>query len=292
MPASAQAPDYLRPGHAACPGCGQAMGMRMVLKAMGPNTVVVVVPSCVAVVSGPFPNTALGVPSFHSAFEIAAPTAAGIANALKMQGKEDIQVLAFAGDGGTFDIGLQSLSGAADRNEDFIYVCMDNEAYMNTGIQVSSATPQYTWTGTTPGGNTRRKKKIMEIIAAHRIPYAATASIGFPEDLMAKVEKAKTFRGTKFIHVLSPCNTGWRIGEHEAPLVAVRSVETRVFPLYEVYDGLRYEINYVPKERPVDEYLMMQGRYRHLSPEQIADIQAEVDRNWRILLNRVQEGQC
>jgi len=277
---SALSEEVLRPGHAACPGCGYAMGMRMVLKALGFKAVVVVVPSCAAVVSGPFPNTSLGVPSFHSAFEIAAPTAAGISAALKRQGVTDVTVLAFAGDGGTFDIGLQALSGAADRNEDFIYVCLDNEAYMNTGVQVSSSTPKFSWTGTTPTGNTRHKKQIMEIMAAHRIPYAATASIGFPEDLTAKIEKAKEMRGTRFIHLLSPCNTGWKIAADEAPLVARLSVESNIFPLYEIFDGLRYEINYRPKNLPVERYLETQGRFNHISPEQTEAVQVETNRAW------------
>ena len=157
-------------GHSACPGCGVAIGMRLVLETLGKKAVVVVVPSCAAIIAGPYPNASINLPMFHSAFEVAAVSAAGIANALKVQGTTDTPVLAFAGDGGTFDIGLQSLSGAADRNEDFIYVCLDNEGYMNTGVQVSSATPRFTWTGTTPTGNTRRKKQIMEIMAAHRIP--------------------------------------------------------------------------------------------------------------------------
>jgi pyruvate/2-oxoacid:ferredoxin oxidoreductase beta subunit len=278
--AATRPPEVLRSGHLTCPGCGLALGMRQVLRAMGPRTVVVVVPSCVAVTSGPFPHTALGVPAFHSAFEIAAPTAAGIAAALKIQGKEDIPVLAFAGDGGTFDIGLQSLSGAADRNENFIYVCMDNEAYMNTGVQVSSATPRYTWTGTSPTGNTRRKKHIMEIMAAHRMPYAATASIAFPEDLTRKIEKAKAIKGTRFIHMLSPCTTGWKIKEDMAVKVAMLSVETKVFPLYEIEDGLRFTINHEPLGLPVEKYLMTQGRYKHLNPEQIESIQAETDQTW------------
>jgi pyruvate ferredoxin oxidoreductase beta subunit/2-oxoisovalerate ferredoxin oxidoreductase beta subunit len=146
--------------------------MRLVLRAIGAKAIVVTVPSCVSVIAGPFPYAVANVPYYHAAFEVAAASAAGISNALKIQGKPDIPVLAFAGDGGTFDIGLQSLSGAADRNEDFIYVCYDNEGYMNTGIQVSSATPTHAWTGTTPTGNTRRKKQIMEIMAAHRIPGA------------------------------------------------------------------------------------------------------------------------
>lgn len=284
--------EIMRPGHAACPGCGVAIGMRMVLRAMGRRTIVVVVPSCVAVVAGPYPYSSLGVPTFHSAFEIAAPTAAGISNALKMQGQEDIAVLAFAGDGGTFDIGLQSLSGAADRNEDLIYVCMDNEAYMNTGIQVSSATPRHAWTATSPTGNTRRKKKIMDIMAAHGVPYAATASIGFPEDLESKVQQAREIRGTRFIHLLSPCNTGWKIPDYMAPQVARLSVETRVFPLYEIVDGTEYHINYEPAGLPVEDYLSVQGRFRHLTKEQTAFLQAEADRNWRVLLARAAGEAC
>jgi pyruvate/2-oxoacid:ferredoxin oxidoreductase beta subunit len=282
--------EVMRPGHSACPGCGVAMGMRMVLRALGKRTVAVVVPSCAAVISGPYPCASLGVPMFHSAFEIAAPSAAGISNALKIQGTVDIPVVAFAGDGGTFDIGLQSLSGAADRNDDFIYVCLDNEAYMNTGIQVSSATPRYAWTGTSPTGNTRRKKQIMEIMAAHRIPYAATACIGFPEDLMAKVKRAKAVSGTRFLHLLSPCPTGWKMEEHMSPKAAVAAVETNIFPLYEIENGLHYTINYVSKGLPVDTYLRLQGRYRHLTPQEIAAIQAEANRAWLGIKQRASAG--
>jgi pyruvate ferredoxin oxidoreductase beta subunit/2-oxoisovalerate ferredoxin oxidoreductase beta subunit len=163
---------------------------------------------------------------------------------------------------------------------------MDNEGYMNTGIQVSSATPQFTWTGTTPTGNTRRKKNIMEIMAAHRMPYAATASIAFPEDLNRKISKAKQMRGTRFFHILSPCTTGWRIKEDMAVKVAMLSVETGVFPLYEIEDGLRYTINHQPRNLPVETYLEVQGRYKHLTPEQTAVMQTEVDRNWQELAAR------
>jgi len=285
-----RAMEVMRPGHMGCPGCGHATGMRLVLQALGNRAVVVVVPSCVAVISGPYPNAAFGVPMFHSAFEIAAPTAAGISAALKIQGKEDIPVLAFAGDGGTFDIGLQSLSGAADRNEDFIYVCMDNEAYMNTGIQVSSSTPRFAWTGTSPKGNTRRKKQIMEIMAAHRIPYAATACIGFPEDLIAKVKRAKEIRGTRFLHLLSPCPTGWKMEEHMSPRTTVAAVETNIFPLYEVFNGTEYVMSHTPKGLPVENYLSLQGRYRHLGKEEIRTIQAETDRGWQELQRRAKAG--
>jgi pyruvate/2-oxoacid:ferredoxin oxidoreductase beta subunit len=282
------AQDYLRAGHAACPGCGLAIGMKLVFQAMGPRTIAVIVPSCEGSIGGVYPNTAYGVSTFHSAFEIAAPTAAGISNALKIQGKDDIQVVAFAGDGGTFDIGLQSLSGVAKNNDDIIYVCLDNEAYMNTGIQVSSATPSYAWTGTTPEGNPRRKKNIMEIMAAHHNPYSATASIGFPKDLLRKIAKAKSIRGTKFIHMLSPCPTGWRTPSDIAPELSILAVETNVFPLYEVENGTKYTLNHRPRHLPVQEYLMKQGRFRHLNEAQIRNIQTEIDEEWERLNSRLE----
>jgi pyruvate/2-oxoacid:ferredoxin oxidoreductase beta subunit len=257
--------------------------MRLVFQAMGPRTIAVIVPSCEGSIGGVYPYTAYGVSTIHSAFEIAAPTAAGISNALKIQGKDDIQVVAFAGDGGTFDIGLQSLSGAAKNNEDILYVCLDNEGYMNTGIQVSSATPSYAWTGTTPGGNPRRKKNIMAIMAAHYNPYSATAAIGFPQDLRRKIVKAKTIRGTKFIHMLVPCPTGWRTPSDISPELSILSVETNVFPLYEVENGTRYTINHRPKRLPVQEYLRKQGRFKHLTAGQIQNIQNEVDGEWEKL---------
>jgi pyruvate/2-oxoacid:ferredoxin oxidoreductase beta subunit len=278
------AQDYLRAGHAACPGCGLATGMKLVFQAMGPRTIAVIVPSCEGSIGGVFPITAYGVSTFHSAFEIAAPTAAGIANALKIQGKDDIQVVAFAGDGGTFDIGLQSLSGVAKNNDDIIYVCLDNEAYMNTGIQVSSATPLYAWTGTTPRGNPRRKKNIMEIMAAHYNPYSATASIGFPADLLRKIARAKTIRGTKFIHILTPCPTGWKTASDLSPELSILAVETNVFPLYEIENGNKYTINHQPRRMPVQEYLAKQGRFKHLSEEQVRAIQTEVDEEWERLI--------
>ncbi len=286
MEAQGRPHEVMRPGHAACPGCGVAIGMRMVLRALGNRAVVVVVPSCAAVISGPFPNAAIGVPMFHSAFEIAAPTAAGIARALELQGQGDIPVLTFAGDGGTFDIGFQSLSGAAARNENIIYVCLDNEGYMNTGIQVSSATPRFTWTGTTPAGNARGKKQIMEIMAAHRVPYAATLSIAFPEDLARKIQKAKAIKGIRFFHMLSPCIPGWRIDEDMAVKAARLSVETKVFPIYEIEGGLKYTINHLPAGWPVGRYLEIQGRYRHLGSKERETIQEDVDRNWEVLVER------
>jgi pyruvate/2-oxoacid:ferredoxin oxidoreductase beta subunit len=282
-------PNFLRPGHAACAGCGLAVAMKLVLQAMGARTIAVIVPSCEGAIGGVYPNTAYGVPTIHSAFEIAAPTAAGIANGLKVQGKTDIQVVAFAGDGGTFDIGLSALSGVTKNNEDIVYVCLDNEAYMNTGIQVSSATPSYAWTGTTPEGNPRRKKNIMEIMAAHYNPYSATATIGFPRDLQQKIARAKTIRGTKFIHTLVPCPTGWKTPSDISPELSILAVETSIFPLYEVEDGRRYTINHEPRRLPVREYLLKQGRFRHLKETEIEAIQKEADEQWENLKYRADQ---
>lgn len=279
--------EKFRQGHYACPGCGVAIAMRLVLKALGEKTIVAVVTSCSGVISMAYPFTALGVPNFHTAFEIGAPTAGGIAHAMEIRGKKDINVVTFAGDGGTFDIGLQGLSASCDRNENFIYVCLDNEAYMNTGIQSSSATPADAWTMTTPTGRQRTKKKFMEIIAAHRIPYAATASVGFPEDLMTKVLRAKEVRGTRFLHILTPCPTGWRMSEGDTARAAMLSVETRLFPLYEIRDGVDYTVTQEPQGLPVSRYLKMQGRYRHMTDQDISRVQKEVDEEWLRLMSRV-----
>ncbi|HUJ70148.1 MAG TPA: thiamine pyrophosphate-dependent enzyme [Syntrophorhabdales bacterium] len=276
--------EYMRPGHMACPGCGEATTIRLVLKVLGEKTIMVILPSCVGVISATYPNATFAVPCFHSAFEIAAPTASGIATALKLQGREDVTAVTFAGDGGTFDIGLQSLSGAADRNDNFIYVCLDNEAYMNTGIQSSSSTPQNVWTMTTPGGRKGRKKKFMQIIAAHRMPYAATAAIGHPQDLMEKTQRAKETKGTKFLHTLTPCSTGWRMGEQLSARAAQLAVETKLFPLYEIIDGKEYRLTYQPKGLPVSEYVKIQGRYRHFTPDDVARLQREVDDDWEELM--------
>lgn len=279
--------EVLRKGHYGCPGCGLSVAMRLVLGALGKRTIVVIVPSCEAVISGTYPFSSLEVPAFHSAFAIAAPTAAGISRALKIRGELDVTVVAFAGDGGTYDIGLQSLSGAAERNEDFIYVCLDNEAYMNTGIQASSSTPLFSWTITTPKGKREKKKKLMDIMVAHSVPYAATATIGYPEDLIAKVKKAKEIKGTRFIHVLTPCPTGWRMKEDLTGIVSILACETKVFPLYEVFDGEMYRITKMPKGLPVKEYLSIQGRFAHLNEKEMEEIQKYVDKEWERLLSLV-----
>jgi len=269
-------------GHAACPGCIDALSVRHVLAALGPDTMAVVPPSCMAIIAGPQPFSSLKIPVYQPTLEASAAAATGLRRALDAQGKHDTQVLVLAGDGGTYDIGLQCLSSAAERNEDFIYVCLDNEGYMNTGAQKSSSTPHYAWTGSTPAGKTTRKKNLIEIMAAHGIPYAATASAGHLNDLLRKVRKAKTIRGTRLIVLLIPCLDGWGIADDMGLAAARAAVETGAFPLYEVEDGVRYTVN-SDKTRPIGEYLALQRRYRHMGEADIAALQAEIDHGWERL---------
>jgi pyruvate/2-oxoacid:ferredoxin oxidoreductase beta subunit len=197
-------------------------------------------------------------------------------------------VAVWAGDGGTFDIGLQSLSGAAERNEDFIYICNDNEGYMNTGTQRSSATPLFAWTTTTPVMQPKEnpKKDIMAIMADHQIPYAATATIAYPEDLIRKMEKAKKTRGTRFIHLLSPCPPGWRIPSELSVKISRLAVRSRVFPLYEIENGNTYTLQEESHVVPVKDYLKLQGRFSHLTEKNVEETQKRVDDTWERLLRK------
>ena len=276
-------------GHLACQGCGATLAMRYVLKALGQKTVLCIPACCWAVIDGAFPHTSLDVPIYHCAFETAASTACGVKAGLEMVGDRETTVVAWAGDGGTFDIGLQALSGVAERNDDILYVCYDNEAYMNTGIQRSSATPYGAWTTTTPVAHfkNRPKKNMMEIMAAHRIPYAATTTVAHPDDMIRKFKKAKAIPGTRFIHVLSPCPPGWKLPSHLTIDIARKAVDCRVFPIYEIEDGVRYTLNIEPKGIPVGEYMGMQGRFSHLTEEQLQTIQRQVDEDWSRLMKRM-----
>ena len=278
--------EIMNPGHLACLGCGATLAVRYVLKALGKKTIMTIPACCCTVIDGPFPFSSYGVPIMHTAFETAASAASGILAGLEITGNKDINVLAWAGDGGTFDIGIQALSGAAERGDNILYVCYDNEAYMNTGIQRSSATPWGAWTTTTPEKHPkdRPKKDIVAIMAAHRIPYAATASIAYPEDLIKKVKKAKNMRGTKFLHIFASCPTGWKMRPEDSIKVARLAVETKVFPLYEVENGEVWRITRKPKGLPVIEYLKIQGRFRHLKEDDIKRIQENVDREWDRLM--------
>lgn len=277
--------ELMTSGHLACPGCGAAMAMRLALKALGDNTVVVIPACCWAVIPGPFPYTNLKLPLMHTAFETTGAAASGVRAALDIQGKKDTTVMGWAGDGGTFDIGIQALSAAAERNENIIYVCYDNEAYMNTGIQRSSATPLYAWTTTTPTNYPKMvpKKNIDRIMAAHQIPYVATTSPAYPHDLMAKFKKVKEIPGMRFIHILCSCTAGWKIASDDSVKVMRLAVDSKIFPIYEVFDGQKTVINIEPKNIPVKDYLTTQGRFRHLKEEQINDIQRKVDLEWEQL---------
>jgi len=281
----------MHPGHVACPGCGAAIAMKLALNALGPKTMVVIPACCWGIIAGAYPQSSLGVPLLQTAFATAGAAASGLRAALDVNGDSETTVMAWAGDGGTFDIGLQSLSGAVERNEDFIYVCYDNEAYMNTGVQRSSATPYGTRTTTTPGEGWKRsnKKNIMDIMAAHRIPYAATASIAFPHDLVRKFKKAAQMKGgSRFIHLFASCPTGWGIPSEASVKIARLAVQTNCFPLYEVQDGLEYTLN-IKGELPLDRYLDLQGRFKHLSIKDKECFQKQVDADWQMLAKRVQK---
>lgn len=273
-------------GHAACPGCVEALAMRHILNTMGPDTVAVVPPSCTAIICGAQPCNSLRIPVYQTTLESSAAAASGVRRALDAQGKHDTTVIVMAGDGGTYDIGFQALSSAVERNEDMIYFCFDNEGYMNTGAQKSSATPLYAATGSTPAGKPSKKKNLTEIMAAHDIPYAATATPAHLADLVRKVEKAKSIRGTRLITILIPCLPGWGLADDAGIASARLAVDTGIFPLYEVEDGNRYTLNQTDRTRPVQDYLTMQKRYRHLSAAELEEIQATVDRSWTRLVER------
>ncbi len=278
--------EYFAPGHRACMGCGEVLAVRLVCKALGRDVIIANATGCMEIVSSQLPYTSWEVPWIHTLFENAASVASGIEAGIKVlrrKGKysKRTKVVAMAGDGGTADIGLQALSGALERGHNFIYVCFDNEAYMNTGIQRSSATPFGASTTTAPAGKvsigqTTWKKNMPAIAAAHDIPYVATACPSYPFDLMKKISKAMEVDGPSYIHILSVCPTGWRLPSNLTIKIGRLAVETGIFPLYEVIDG-KYTLNYDPPQlRPVEDYLKLQGRFRHLSKETMARIQQRV----------------
>jgi pyruvate ferredoxin oxidoreductase beta subunit len=273
-------------GHTACSGCGQSMAARLVIDTAGPNTIVANNTGCLEVFSTKYPESSWEVPFVHSLFENCAAVASGVEAALKYLGTKDkINVIAQAGDGGTADIGLQALSGMLERGHDILYVCYDNEAYMNTGVQRSGLTPFDTSTSTTPvgiksTGNVRPKKLMPEIANAHAIAYVATASVAFPMDIQRKVKKAISLKGAKYIQIHVPCPLGWR---HEPRLtveVAKLAVETGLYPLFEYENGILVAKRQI-KPRPVEEYLKVQGRFKHLlnNQEELKKIQAIADAN-------------
>ncbi|MBM3166608.1 MAG: pyruvate synthase subunit beta [Chloroflexi bacterium] len=280
------AEEFLMPGHRACLGCGEVLAVRLVAKTLGKDVIVVNATGCMEIVSSPLPYTSWRVPWIHTLFENTAAVASGIEAGIKSLRKKgrynkETKVLAMGGDGGTADIGLQALSGALERHHNFIYICYDNEAYMNTGIQRSSATPFGASTTTSPAGKmsigqTTWKKNMPAIVAAHDIPYVATACPSYPFDLVSKVEKAAKVNGPAYLHILSVCPTGWRTASDTAISLGRLAVRTGIFPLYEIENG-KYTLNVDPPQlRPVEEYIKVQGRFRHLSPDMIALIQERV----------------
>lgn len=281
--------EYFAPGHRLCQGCPEGIIARLVTKVLGPNLIVATPTGCLEVSTSVYPETAWRVPWIHVAFENAAAVASGVEAAiralrrkgLKFKDKK-IHVVALAGDGGTADIGLQALSGALERGHDFVYICMDNEAYMNTGIQRSGTTPFKAWTTTTPVGTKWRgkpqpKKDLVAITAAHKIPYVATAIISHPLDFARKIKKAAEIDGPAYIHVLAPCPTGWRFDSSKTVEVARLAVLTGMWILYEI-EGEEFRVTVsVPRRRPVEDYLLPQGRFEHLTKEEIIEIQKYVD---------------
>jgi pyruvate ferredoxin oxidoreductase beta subunit len=278
--------EYFAPGHRACMGCGEALAVRLVCKALGRNVIIANATGCMEIVSSQLPYTSWEVPWIHTLFENTAAVASGIEAGIKVLSRKGkysrkTKAVAMAGDGGTADIGLQALSGALERGHDLIYICFDNEAYMNTGIQRSSATPFGASTTTSPAGKvsigqTSWKKNMPAIAAAHDIPYVATACHSYPFDLMNKISKAMKVEGPSYIHVLSVCPTGWRLPSDLTIRAGRLAVETGIFPLYEVERG-RYTLNFdFPQLRPVEDYFKLQGRFRHLTKEIVVQIQARV----------------
>jgi pyruvate ferredoxin oxidoreductase beta subunit len=273
--------EYYSSGHRACQGCGEALAIRLMAKALGKDTVVTNATGCMEVTATPYPTTAWKLPWVHVAFPNSASVGAGVESALKVlrrKGKiadRDIKVVSIGGDGGSFDIGFQAISGAMERGHNMIYIVYDNEAYMNTGIQRSGGTPYGASTTTAPAGkasvgNTTWKKNMAEIMVAHRVPYVATATHSYPIDFMNKVKKARKVIGPAFIHCLAVCPTGWRCPSDACIKMARLAVETGVFPLYEVENG-KYKLSpdNPKKLRPIEDYLKPQGRFRHLTPDQI-----------------------
>jgi len=293
-------PDRITGGHRLCPGCGAPIAVRQILRGTDKPVAVVCATGCLEVATTIYPHSAWKCPYMHNAFENAAATLSGIETAyraLKKKGKvkKDMKFVAFGGDGGTYDIGLQSLSGAMERGHDFVYVCYDNEAYMNTGIQRSSATPLGAATTTSHAGKVHQgkeefKKNLLEVVAAHGIPYAAQTCVSEWNDVLTKAKKAFETKGPAFINILAPCQRGWRHPHNMTVDIARSAVETRFWPLLEVENGRKWTLNRnVKNPKPITEWLKTQGRFKHLfKPENkhiIEKIQQHVNEEWDHIIN-------
>ncbi len=277
----------ITPG-SACQGCGAALAARLAFKALGPNVIRHGIPCC--------PDSVTMTPQSGTVFEGGGALLTGTAHGLKAIGRSDVKAVAFYGDGGTYDIGFQGLSGAAERNENVFVITKDNEAYMNTGNQRSSSTPKYATTSTTPSGPKSRgkatpKKNVPFIFAAHYVPYVATASVGFPEDLIAKVNYAKDLEGFRMLIIQAPCPVGWRFEPEKTIEIARSGVQTGVWPLMEIEHGEKFKLNYKPKElKPITEYLKPQARFRHMTEAEINEVQEFTTDRWTSLLKSDESG--
>jgi len=285
--------EYIEPGTRTCAGCGLPIAYRYMLKALGPKTIMTHPACCLTILHGIYPKTPVAINAVNNTFASTAASASGLVAGLKATGQDDYTVLAMAGDGGTFDMGIQALSGAAERETDFIYVCYDNEAYMNTGVQRSSATPSGATTTTTAViPKEQPKKDFLQIMEAHHLPYLASACSSYPGDIFNKFVKAKSIKGTRFIHLSVPCPAGWVFPTKDTIKIGRLAVETGVVMLYEVEDGVlrltgkTLNMARSGRKRSVEEYLQLQGRFRKMTAEQIADFQRQVDDRWDQLLKR------
>lgn len=288
MPLSIPREELMEPGHTACHGCGATLAMRYVLKALGKKTVLSVPASCWAVIPGAMPNRTLDVPMVYTPFAATGASISGLREALDIRGDTDYNVVGFAGDGGTADIGLQSLSGAMERGHNVFYVMYDNEGYMNTGVQRSGSTPYGAETTTTPVGIDRNfkkqpKKVVADLMIAQGVPYVATATVAYPEDLIRKVQSARSINGPKFFQILSPCPTGWYFPPEKTVEISRMAVQSRIFPLYEFSNG-HFHLSRPSKNLDVREYLERQNRFSHMEPREIDMLRDQVEARWQYLL--------
>lgn len=285
--------EYIQPGTRTCAGCGLPIAYRYILKALGPKTIVTLPACCLTILHGIYPKTPIAVNAFNNTFASTAASAAGLVAGLKATGREDYTVVGIAGDGGTFDMGIQALSGAAERQTDFIYVCYDNEAYMNTGVQRSSATPTGASTTTTPVlPKEQPKKDFAQIMEAHKPAYLATASASYPGDLYNKFLKAKGIKGTRFFHLFIPCPPGWGYPTQDTVKIGRLAVESGIVVLYEIEQGTfrltgkSLSMARSGRKRPVNEYLELQSRFRKMTADQVAEFQRQVDDTWERITSR------
>ena len=285
--------EYALPGNRLCPGCALSLAYRHILKALEGQVIVTVPASCLTVLHGMYPVTSVTVPCVNTPFASTGASASGLVAGLKALGKKGLTVVAVAGDGGTHDIGIQSLSGAAERQTDFIYICYDNEGYMNTGNQRSGSTPPGAISGTTPIlGKQQHQKDITAIMEAHGIPYIATANASYPLDLYEKVKKAKAMKGTRFIHVFIPCPPGWRFPFSDTIKIGELAVQTAWSVLYEIENGV-FRLTSASESlarkgnlKPVREFIAEQGRFKNITEEQLNELQKRVNARWQLCLKR------